>query len=59
MAEVGSLYERLQELEDQRQRRGVRYPLPVLLVMVLLAKLAGEDKPHGIAAWLKHRRETL
>ena len=59
VAEVGSLYERLQELEDQRQRRGVRYPLPVLLVMVLLAKLAGEDKPHGIAAWLKHRRETL
>jgi predicted transposase YbfD/YdcC len=30
-----------------------------MLVMVLLAKLAGEDTPHGIAAWLKHRREDI
>jgi hypothetical protein len=59
VAEVGSLYDRLQGLEDQRQRRGIRYPLAVILLMVLLAKLAGEDTPHGIAAWLKHRREGI
>lgn len=58
-AEVGSLYDRLQGLEDQRQRRGIRYPLRVILVMVLLAKLAGEDTTHGMAAWLKHRREWV
>lgn len=57
--EVGSLYDRLQTLEDQRDRRGIRYPLPVVIVMVLLAKLAGEDTPHGIAEWLKHRRGQL
>ena len=57
--EVGILYDRLQTMEDQRARRGIRYPLPVFIVMVLLAKLAGEDTPHGIAEWLKHRREQL
>lgn len=57
--DVGSLYDRLQTLEDQRARRGVRYPLPIIIVMVLLAKLAGEDTPHGIAEWLKHRGDSL
>lgn len=59
IAEMGSLYDRLQGLEDQRRRRGVRYPLPVILVMVLMAKLAGEDTPHGIAEWLQQRRESI
>jgi predicted transposase YbfD/YdcC len=57
--EAGSLYDRLQGLEDQRQRRGIRYPLRVVLVMIVLAKLAGEDTTHGMAAWLKHRCEWV
>jgi len=57
--EVGSLYDRLCSLLDLRQRRGIRYPLPIALTMIMLAKLAGEDEPHGIAVWLSHRREQL
>lgn len=57
--DVGSLYDRLRTLEDQRQRRGIRYPLPIVLLMMVLAKLAGEDTPHGMATWLRYRRETL
>ena len=33
---VETLYERLKRLEDKRKRRGLRYPLAVLLVMVIV-----------------------
>ena len=52
---VRSLYERLQALKDKRKRRGIRYPLAVVLVMVIVAKLSGEDEVRGIAEWIGHR----
>lgn len=57
--DVGSLYEHLESLTDRRDPRGVRYPLAVALVFVILAKLAGEDEPHGIAQWVALRQELL
>jgi DDE family transposase len=56
--DVGSLFEAFCGLHDQRDARGLRYPLVTILCFVLLAKLAGEDQPHGIAQWVK-RRVTL
>lgn len=53
--DVGSVYSRLTDLPDPRARRGRRYELAVLLLAVLLAKLAGQDKPDGIAEWVKWR----
>ena len=53
--DFGSLYERLSGLRDSRQRRGRRYELAVILIGILLAKLAGEDKPEGIADWVQLR----
>jgi predicted transposase YbfD/YdcC len=57
--DIDSLYAYLDRLPDPRQPKGVRYPLAVILVLILLAKLGGEDKPRGIAEWVAHRRETL
>jgi predicted transposase YbfD/YdcC len=57
--DVGSLYAHLQELKDHRKPRGVRYPLVVVLVMMVMAKLCGEDTPSGIADWVKYRREQF
>ena len=57
--DLGSLYDRLDALTDQRDPRGKRYPLAVLLVLMLLAKLAGEDQPHGIAEWARARAAEL
>jgi predicted transposase YbfD/YdcC len=57
--DVGSLYERLQNLTDRRDPRGVRYPLAIALVLIILAKLAGEDDPHGFAQWAALRQELL
>jgi predicted transposase YbfD/YdcC len=54
-----SLYGYLAKLTDRRKRRGVRYPLATILVLVVLAKLCGQDKPYGIADWAQQRRGFL
>jgi len=56
--DLGSLYQRLCGLSDHRHRRGRRYELAVILMATLLAKLAGQDKPDGIAEWV-HLRQTF
>ena len=57
--DVGSLYAHLQELKDKRKPRGIRYPLVAVLVMMVMAKLCGEDTPSGMAEWVKHWESSL
>lgn len=54
-----SLEEMLSQLTEQRAARGIRYALLPLLIIVLLAKLAGEDKPMAIADWARERADWL
>jgi predicted transposase YbfD/YdcC len=54
--DVESLYLRLLRLTDQRKRRGRRYALAVIVIVLLLAKLAGQDTAAGIAEWVQLRR---
>ncbi len=44
---------------DRRAKRGVRYPLAVLLTIAVLAKLAGYTTPEAIADWAHLRRHAL
>ena len=57
--DVDSLGERLRTLTDKRHRRGVRYQLDVLLVLLVLAKLGGADHPSAIGDWLRSRSKVL
>jgi predicted transposase YbfD/YdcC len=57
--EVNSLYEALLSVKDQRKARGKRYELATILTLSVLAKLGGEDRPEGMAEWVKHRTEEL
>lgn len=57
--DVGSLYAHLQDLKDCRKPRGIRYQLVTVLVMMVMAKLCGEDTPSGMADWVKHRAEQF
>ena len=59
MVDMGSLYDFLSRLEDRRDARGLRYKLVHILVFVVLAKLAGEDRLTGISEWVRHRKEAL
>ena len=43
------------EITDQRQPKGLRYPLPLLLILLSLAKFCQQDTPAAIADWVKHR----
>src|SRR5918997_2072107 len=54
-----SLFALLAQLPDPRKRRGRRYALAVVLTLLLLAKLAGETTPSGIAQWARRRAEWL
>lgn len=56
---IGSLVARFEEIKDNRKARGKRYSLTTILVCVFLAKLCGEDKPSGIAEWVKHREQWI
>ncbi len=55
----GSVYDRLHKLRDMRKARGKQYSLVGLLMIILLAKLCGADKPTEIADWGKHREQEL
>jgi predicted transposase YbfD/YdcC len=57
--DVGSLIARLQALTDRRKPRGKRYSLGMILTIILLAKLCGENHFVGIAEWAKHRAKLL
>jgi hypothetical protein len=57
--DVGGLYDEMLGLSDKRHARGKRHELAVVLVFYILARLAGEDQPCGIADWVRAHRAIL
>lgn len=56
---IADLEARLNQLTDTRDKRGKVYPLGMILTLVILAKLAGEDKPSGITEWIRLRCDAF
>ncbi len=54
-----SLYGRFHEIRDRRGAKGKQYSLVTLLVVILLGKLVGKDKPDEIADWAKYHSAEL
>ncbi len=54
-----SLYCAFEQVPDGRKAKGKRYPLPLLLTLLLLGKLAGETTVSGIIDWLHERQDWL
>src|SRR5438270_9060749 len=54
-----SLYCAFEQVADGRSAKGKRYPLPLLLTLLLLGKLAGETTINGIVDWVKERQGWL
>jgi hypothetical protein len=57
--DLKSLFAYLLRVTDPRHSRGKQYPLELLLVLILLAKLCGENTPSGIADWVTYRIDAL
>ena len=56
---ISQLREQLAKIPDKRYARGKRYSLAVLLLVIILAKLSGENTPTGISEWAKLRKKEL
>lgn len=56
---LSSMYASFKALGDKRRPKGKRYELATILLGIFLAKLCGEDKPSGIAEWVKLRGTWL
>jgi len=57
--EPSSLYAAFEKVKDGRKKRGKRYPLALILTLILLGKMAGERKISGIVDWVKEREADL
>ena len=51
-----SLYRAFEQVTDGRKKKGKRYPLPLLLTLLMLGNLAGETSVNGIVDWIKERQ---
>ncbi len=56
---IVSLYQKLQAVPDYRRKRGRRYEAATVMVIALLAKMAGQASISGIAEWASLRETWL
>ena len=57
--DVGSIYEGLSKITDVRKARGKLYLLETVLMIIVMAKLCGEDTVSAITDWAKNHGEQL
>jgi len=57
--ESGSVYQAFEQVKDGRGKKGKRYPLALLLTLLLLGKMAGETKLEGIIDWINERQQEI
>ena len=51
--DLDALSASLQSVTDRRRKQGLRYPLASLLLIGVLAKLAGQNSSRAMAHWAK------
>jgi predicted transposase YbfD/YdcC len=54
-----SLYREFEKVKDGRGKKGRRFPLPFILTLIMLGKMAGQKKISGIIDWIKEREVPL
>jgi predicted transposase YbfD/YdcC len=57
--DAASLYQAFEKVKDGRGKKGKRYPLALILTLILLGKLAGETAIDGIIDWVNGRQEKI
>jgi predicted transposase YbfD/YdcC len=54
-----SVYAAFEKITDGRCKRGIRYPVALILTLIVLAKLMGEPKLSGVSQWVRLRGTWL
>jgi len=57
--DTASLYKAFEKVQDGRKARGKRYPLALLLTLIMAGKMAGEKTISGIRDWVAEREKEL
>lgn len=57
--DAASLYRAFEQVKDGRGNKGKRYPLALILTLLMLGKLAGETKIEGIIDWIDERENEI
>ncbi len=58
-ADAHSVYAAFEKITDGRCKRGIRYPVALILTLIVLAKLMGEPKLSGVSQWVRLRGTWL
>jgi hypothetical protein len=59
LKEAVSLYQAFENVHDGRRKKGRCYPLPLILTLLLLGKMAGETTIDGMIDWLNEREHEI
>jgi hypothetical protein len=54
-----SLYQTFEKVKDRRGKKGKRYPLALILTLLMLGKMAGQSKIECIVNWVNERKDEL
>jgi predicted transposase YbfD/YdcC len=54
-----AVYAAFEQITDGRCKRGIRYPVALILTLIVLAKLTGEAKLSGVSQWARLRGPWL
>lgn len=54
-----SMYAAFEQITDGRCKRGIRYPVALIVTLIVLAKLTGEPKLSGVSQWARLRGAWL
>lgn len=54
-----SFYREFEKVKDGRGKKGRRFPLPFVITLIILGKMAGQKKISGIINWVKARESEL
>lgn len=57
--DAASLYQAFEQVKDGRGKKGKRYPLALILTLIMLGKMAGETKIEGIIDWINGRKKEI
>src|SRR5690349_17258474 len=57
--DAASVYRAFEQVKDGRGKKGKRYPLALILTLIMLGKMAGETKIEGIIDWIQEREKGI
>ena len=57
--EAASFYRAFEQVKDERGKKGKRYPLALILTLIMLGKMAGETKVEGVIDWINERKKEI